>query len=206
MKRIVLLFFTLAFFTGLYAKPELKKLDSIVKKEIRIIKGDPNFSIKDSILYQKLSAEQLIDLRREENRLELQRIEAANKNDMPLNGFGIVMIVLMPFLLIFSLALIITKTRTKESLRRYDLYNKSLEMGQTIPEHFFDTPKKQSDRISNLKKGIIWLAVGLALVVYFIIIVEYEPLILGILPTFVGSGYLLVHFLEKPKSNDEQDR
>jgi hypothetical protein len=81
-------------------------------------------------------------------------------------------------------------------------------MGQTVPEHFFDEPKKENPA-SNMKKGILWFVVGLALVISFIVIGEKDALIVGIVPTFVGIGYLLVHFLEKPKTistgdNDEQ--
>jgi len=72
-------------------------------------------------------------------------------------------------------------------------------MGQTVPEHFFDEPKK-ANSASNIKRGILWLAIGLAVLIYFIVEHKNDALILGIVPTFVGIGYLLVHFLDKPKS------
>jgi len=53
--------------------------------------------------------------------------------------------------------------------------------------------------VSNLKNGILWSAVGLALLIYFIVEQENEALIVGIVPAFVGIGYILVHFLDKPK-------
>ena len=90
--------------------------------------------------------------------------------------------------------------KNKESKRRYDLYMKSLEMGQAIPEHFFEEPEKKNV-VSNLKKGILWLAIGLAIVVSCIVVAEKEALFLGIVPAFVGLGYLLVHFLDKPKQD-----
>jgi membrane protein implicated in regulation of membrane protease activity len=51
-----------------------------------------------------------------------------------------------------------------------------------------------------MKRGILWLAVGVALLIYFVIIHNNMALIIGIIPTFVGIGYLLVHFLDKPKN------
>jgi len=39
------------------------------------------------------------------------------------------------------------------------------------------------------------------LLISFIVMSQKEALIVGIVPTFVGIGYLLVHFLEKPKTN-----
>ena len=91
-----------------------------------------------------------------------------------------------------------------ESKRKYDLYTKSLEMGQTIPENFFDEPKK-ANPASNLKRGILWLAVGLAVLVSFVVLHKTNGLILGIVPAFVGAGYLLVHFLDKPKSDSSAE-
>ena len=77
-------------------------------------------------------------------------------------------------------------------------------MWQTITEHFFDESKK-TNIIIKLKKGILWLSVGLSILIYVIFIKENEALIFGIVPTFVGIGYLLVHYLDKPKHTDEQN-
>ncbi len=204
MKRIVLLVVAtiVALFAAVNAAPA--KIDSVINKEIKIIKTDGNESQKDSILYSKLSAEQLLDLKREESNLELERIIASGRNDMPLNSFGIVIIAIMPFIFVLLLMWIIGRERSRESIRKHDLYIKSLEMGQTLPENFFEKPLQKSLN-SNLKKGILWLAVGLALLIYFIIIRNNFALIVGIIPTFVGIGYLLVHFLDKPKNNNEQN-
>ena len=107
---------------------------------------------------------------------------------------------------VFAGIVIVVNLRAKntESKRRYDLFTKSLEMGQTVPEHFFDEPKK-ANPASNLKRGILWLAVGLAVVVSFLVLHEHDGLILGIIPAFVGAGYLVVHFLDKPKSDSSAE-
>jgi Ca2+/Na+ antiporter len=204
MKRIVLLVVAtiVALFAVVNAAPA--KIDSVVNKEIKIIKTDDDKSQKDSILFSKLSAEQLMELEREEAKLEMERIDVMGRNDMPLNGLGIVVIAIMPFVFVLLLLWIIGRERSKESIRKHDLYLKSLELGQTLPENFFEKPAQQMTS-SNLKKGILWLAVGLALLIYFIIIHKNFALIAGIIPTFVGLGYLLVHFLDKPKNNNEQN-
>jgi hypothetical protein len=77
-------------------------------------------------------------------------------------------------------------------------------MGQTVPEHFFDEPKK-ANPASNLKRGVLWLAVGLAVVVSFMVMHQREGLIVGIVPAFLGAGYLLVHFLDKPKKDTTEN-
>lgn len=202
MKRIVLLTISAFLVTCFLAASQVPKHDSVETKEVKVIKKELSQASKDSILYEKLSADQLLELKRQESEIEQQRIEAENRNEMPLNGFGIFMIVLLPFLFVGIVMINLSRIRNRESQRKYDLYTKSLEMGQNIPDHFFEEPKK-TNIISNMKKGILWLSVGLAILIYVVFIHENEALILGIVPTFVGIGYLLVHFLDKPKQTNE---
>ena len=202
MKRIVLLTISVFLVSCFLAASQVPKHDSVVTKDVKVIKKELSQTSKDSILYEKLSADQLLELKRQESEIEQQRIEAENRNEMPLNGFGIFMIVLLPFLFVGIVMINLTRIRNRESQRKYDLYTKSLEMGQNIPDHFFDEPKK-TNIISNLKKGILWLSVGLAILIYVVFIHVNKALIFGIVPTFIGVGYLLVHFLDKPIQPNE---
>jgi large-conductance mechanosensitive channel len=208
MKRLGLLLLALTLIVGANAA----KKNIVEKDSIENISSNSeqalSQSIKDSMLMSKLSADQLMELEKAKLELERKRINAESENDVPLSSFGIVVICLLPFLFVATIIIVTTRAKNRESQRRYDLYNKSLEMGQTVPEHFFDEPKK-ANAPSNLKKGILWLVVGLGIVVSFIVMKETDGLIVGIIPVFVGIGYLLVHKLDKPKTdtteqNDEQ--
>jgi len=211
MKRIGFLLVAIFLFIGVQANPAGINVDSLkneLKEEIVKSSKELHEVQKDSFILSKLSTEQLIELKRQEFEVEKQRIENEGRNDMPLNGFGIFMIVLLPFLFIIVVLFIQARARNKESQRRYDIYMKSIEMGQSVPEHFFDEPKK-TNAPSNLKKGILWLVIGLGIVISFLVMKETDGLIVGIIPGFVGIGYLLVHKLDKPKTdstvnNDEQ--
>jgi hypothetical protein len=204
MKRIVLVIITALLFVVQGAGAQPQHSDSAVCDEQKVENSGLNTEIKDSILYSKLTSDQLMELKKQENEVELMKIDAASRNDMPLNSAGIVLIVLLPFLFIIILSIIQSNVRDREAKRKYELYMKSLEMGQSIPDHFFDEPKKQST-VLNLKKGIIWLAIGLSTIISILIIREPDALFLGIVPSFVGIGYLLVHVLDKPKKTDEQN-
>lgn len=211
MKRIGFLLVAIFLFLGVQANPAGVNIDSL-KNELKneVVKNSKELHElqKDSLILSKLSPNQLIDLKRQEFEVEKQRIENEGRSDMPLNGFGIFMIVLLPFVFIIVVLFIQARARNRESQRRYDIYMKSIEMGQSVPEHFFDEPKK-ANAPSNLKKGILWLVIGLGIVISFLVINEKDGLIVGIIPGFVGVGYLLVHKLDKPKTdstvnNDEQ--
>ena len=211
MKRIILVLVTLALFVGVSAgnQPVIANLDSATEAVIQSSEKLAT-SVKDSIILSKLTSEQIMQLEKTRLSNERERIESEAKEDMPLNGLGIVMICLFPFLFVAVVIYISTKHKSRESARKYELYMKSLEMGQTIPDNFFEEPNKSSVN-SNLKRGILWSMVGIALVISFLIMGKNNALIAGILPAFVGFGYLLVHFLEKPKTDstyviDEQHR
>jgi hypothetical protein len=207
MKRIGLLLLAMLLFVGVQATTTGINVDSL-KDEIVKSAQELHELQKDSIVLSKLSPNQLLELKKGEQEVEKQQIEANRYETMPFGSAAIIIICLLPFLFVATLVFIVSRAKSNESKRKYELYTKSLEMGQTIPEHFFDEPKK-ANRSSNLKRGVLCLAGGLALLIYFVIVHNNFALIGGIIPAFVGIGYLLVHYLDKPKTdttvnNDEQ--
>ena len=207
MKRIGLFLVALTLFVGAHAAEKGVNMDSL-KQSIISTSKEIQEQKKDSAIFSKLSPNQILELKKGEQEVQKQQIIKEGRNDNPFNGFELFLIVLLPFLFVATIIYMNVKAQKEESKRRYELYSKSLEMGQTVPEHFFDEPKKNNPT-SNLKRGILWLVVGLGLLISFSVMHQRDVLIVGIVPTFVGIGYLLVHFLEKPKTettgnNDEQ--
>ena len=204
MKRFILILIS---FVLLTAASNIKAENEQESTTQRAVKTELTQAEKDSILYAKLSPEQLIELRRQEMELEKERIHARSKTEMPLEGFAIFLITITPFLFVITLVFINVRRKNAESKRKYDLYMKSLEMGQAIPEHFFDEPKEVS-KASNLKRGIILLMVGISFGIY--VIIEHKTglpfMMAALIPGFVGIGYLLVHFLEKPKNENSVEK
>lgn len=204
MKKILFLIIGVVLLLPSLAMAQNGKTEKI-EKEVIVVKKMLPKEQQDSMLIQKLSSEQLMELKKQEQQLELQRIEAQSRDDQPLKGFQIVLITLIPFLFVIIIIVLVANAKNKDSIRRHNLYLKSIELGQTLPEHFFDEPKKQSSS-SNLKKGIILIAVGLALVVSYFVMGNKIIIIGGIIPTFIGIGYLLVHLLEKPQSTENNEQ
>ena len=203
MKRIILALIAVLFFG---VSPELRSQEAETRTEK---KTEMTKAQKDSILYEKLNADQLMEIKKMEMLVEKQRIDARSSNDLPLSNFSIILIVMTPFLFVIGIVLINVRSKQTLAKRRYEIYMKSLEMGQPIPPHLFDEPG--SKKASNLKRGIISLMVGLAFGVYVIVDgnTSLPFLLAALIPGLVGVGYILVHKLEKPKTenaeaNDEQ--
>ncbi len=199
MKRIGLFLLALTLFVGAQAAEKGVNMDSL-KNAIISNSKEIQEQKKDSVMFSKLSAAEIMQLKKGEQEVTKQRVENEGRNQMPFNGFELFLICVLPFIFVVIIIVVQARAKKEESSRRYDLYTKSLEMGQTVPEHFFDEPKK-ANPASNLKKGILWLVIGLGVLISFIFMGHKDALIVGIVPTFVGIGYLLVHFLEKPKTD-----
>ncbi len=202
MKKMLLLVLSLVLLTPgmILNAQETQNTDTVETTVSKPVKKSFTKAEKDSILFDRLSAEQLLQLRKEEMEVERRRIEA--NNEIPLGSVAIVLIVMSPFIFVVILVLLSIRHKNKESQRKYELYLKSLEMGQTIPDNFFAEPKQQKK--SNLQKGIILLMVGLAFAVAVIILKKVTTVFLlaAIIPSFIGIGYLLIHFLEKKNETD----
>lgn len=200
MKKRILLLLSLIILS--FSFQAFAQNENQTAEEKPVIKKELTKAEKDSILYEKLSADQLLELKKHEMEVEKKKIEAKSKQEMPLDGLAIIAIVITPFVFVILIILLNIKQKNKELQRRYELYMKSLEMGQTIPEHFFDQPK-QSIRKNNLQRGIILVMVGMSFGLFVIIQHRHDlPFLLAtVIPLFLGIGYLLIHFLDKPKKD-----
>jgi len=199
MKQIGLFLLALTLVVGAHAAEKSVNIDSL-KREIINNSKELQEQRKDSLMLSKLSPDQLLELKQQELEVRKKEIEKDSRQEMPFSSFQLFLIVILPFVFVTLIIYLTSMSKKEEAKRRYDLYTKSLEMGQSVPDHFFDEPKK-TNPVSDLKKGILWLVVGIAILISFVVMRHTNGLIVGIVPTFVGIGYLLVHYLEKPKTN-----
>ena len=72
MKQLGLLLMVILLYIGMYANDKSLKSDFISQASTVQNEGIKQ-SVKDSILYQKLSSEQLMELKRQENEIEQQK-------------------------------------------------------------------------------------------------------------------------------------
>ena len=139
MKRIGLFLLALTIFVGANAAEKGVNMDSL-KQAIINNNKEIQEQKKDSITFSKLSPNQILELKKGEQEVQKKEIEKDGRNQNPFNGFELFLICLLPFLFVAVIIGLNVRAKNAESKRRYDLYTKSLEIGQTVPEHFFDEP------------------------------------------------------------------
>lgn len=197
MKKIGIVLFALSFWVIATAQdihvgdtadnaPVEKSIDSLQKMDV----GD-HIDSKEAYLLQKLSPEQLMEL-------EKERLINIRNSDMPFSKLGLLLISIAPFLMVILIVYLSNNQRDKESVRKYELYMKAIEKGQPVPDSYFK--EQERTKMSNLQKGALWLAVGLALLLVALVM-KKSFFMFGIVPAFVGAAYLLVNFFENPKKD-----
>ena len=97
MKRIGLFLLALTLFIGANVTASTIDMDSL-KDEIVKTSKEIQDQKKDSIMLSKLSPNQLLELKKGEQEVEKQKIEAERHAEMPLPSFIIFLICALPFL------------------------------------------------------------------------------------------------------------
>jgi len=121
---------------------------------------------------------------------------------------AVIGIFFVPIVMIILIVWFRNNARNKRYQLQADLAAKLIENGQTLPEKFFDEPKKQRN---PLNIGIVCIAVGIGTALFIWLVsgaISGVQLIarassIGIIPFFIGVAFLIIHFIEKKKMTDE---
>lgn len=157
-------------------------------------------SMTDSVsIYSKLKADQIFELEKDRINIARHSVErppwqSALVLFVPIAGIS--MVILITFIIFYF----VYKTRRS----KYGVFIKYAELGKEIPSEFFYRAGK---RISKLSNGIILISSGFGLIIALLLLVPVKVWAIGIIPIFIGIGYLLIYFIEKKsKQNNESTR
>ena len=120
---------------------------------------------------------------------------------MDIEGMGGI-IALLAVILVFGtpviivIAILIHKARRTAAI--HDTVVRLAEKGLPVPPELF--VERRPDTTSPLHKGVILVAVGLGLIVFFLTMQDRQaPWGVGTIPLLIGIGYLIVWKLEGTK-------
>lgn len=188
MKKLIVLLALVGFlFFGYAAKTTVQPADS----------SSTTTALSDSV-NQKLTSDQLFEL----EKMKLEQIKMENEmmlEESPTDLVAIFVPISM-FLVAFFIVYFVLYFRRKERDAKYKVIEKALEHGQTLPEGLFEE-KKVKRQWSSLRTGVILLTLGIGIFISFLLINEKEASFLGIIPIFLGLGFLLIGWIEVKKKN-----
>ncbi len=107
-------------------------------------------------------------------------------------------IFITPFIFVILIAWIKSWENRKRMQLLADLHLKALESGQKLPEGLLEQPKKKNP---SLRIGIILISVGIGISLFLFLVAgkgeEIKTAAGGLIPIFLGIGFLIVHFVWK---------
>ncbi|HCO68237.1 MAG TPA: hypothetical protein DIT04_10850 [Dysgonomonas sp.] len=121
-------------------------------------------------------------------------------------AFIVIAIIAIPF--IFTLIVVWTKSleRRKNNELMAELYKKSLEHGQPAPSLDLFQPKNKNN---SLRTGILLIFIGIGISTFMVIVSSGENILHGIatglVPFFLGIGFLVIHFIWKKKNYTDEE-
>ncbi len=189
MKKLIisLLLMALSFTIFADTKPEQ---DSLRKQQNQL----NTLGLSDKAI-EKLSADQIVKIYSSQQRHRFLLGSSSNETKQ----------VAVPVVMFISIAAVISLAlflRYKKSQSLHNIIYKSLETGTNIPLELL-AKTESGKRISDFKKGIILTAGGLGLIL--VLYIENKMWSVGLIPLFVGIGFLIVDKLDKKTKGTVSD-
>ena len=161
-------------------------------------KVDVNLS---SDVVNKLSQQELVDIIKNRDELEhVKEIKAMKQEDPPV---PILIIVFGSFIVLMAIPYYFGMKKTRSM---HALINSLVEKGHDIPKELIFPAKKKSQLRNDFQKGIILVTLGLSIcLVMFFVKVEDNYWTIGLIPVFVGVGYMISHKFGASNNNKTEN-
>ena len=114
--------------------------------------------------------------------------------------FGIVFGIGAPVLVVFLILLFSGKKTTK----KLDTLVKIVEAGGKVEPEMLEMLNEPTGPDADLRKGLIWLAIGIPLTLGLMMTGDDAPWVFGLIPVFVGGAYLLVMKITLDKKQEPE--
>ncbi len=199
MKRIVLMAFVLLISGLAFAKPAAVKpaVDSVAVDSVaNYVRADElDEKIRQAVSEALANQE---DARQRNYMSEI--IDSVQSILVPFAGIAV------PFAMICIVVGIVISNETKRRRMKYNMMEKAIDKGVTIPEYVFWQPKQQRKK-TNYNTSVALMSVGIALTLFFLIDGDPEVAALVSMLFLMGLGKLIVAILDdwKEKRADKTE-
>lgn len=119
--------------------------------------------------------------------------------------FFVIEIFSVPFVFVIFLTLIKSQEKQKILQLKADLYAKALENGKELPDSLLELPKK---KYNSLRVAIILTFVGIGISAFLFVTNpgnEIKSAAGGLIPLFMGIGFLIIHFILKREGIEDDE-
>lgn len=103
---------------------------------------------------------------------------------------------------------IVAYGRFRNQKLRHETIRLAIEKGQPLPSDLLDPVRRRDPRISDLRRGLLLLALGLGAGLFFYFSnppgAPQHTWAVGFIPGLMGIAYLVSHAVARPKARDPQ--
>ena len=116
-----------------------------------------------------------------------------------LSGIVALLSVLLVFVTPIAIVIAVLAHKARRTQRIHETVIALAEKGVPIPPDLF-IDRRVQDQTSALHKGVVLIAVGVGLMVFFLSMTDrHAPWGVGAIPLLIGVGYLIVWWIEERK-------
>jgi hypothetical protein len=151
--------------------------------------------------YKKLSPDQIYDLAQKKMKME------SLSNSYKPESWAAITAPIATFAMIVLIVFLVMLYRSKKDREMHTTLRLMVEKGADIPAELLH-PKQKSTSNTDLRRGVLLLFTGMGYMAFMGILGMLEPdalkgLGVGLIPIFIGIGYLLVWRLSKRHENKD---
>ena len=109
----------------------------------------------------------------------------------------------VPFIFVVLIIWISANEKHKRNQLKAEVYLKALEKGQPLPPDLFAADKRGNPLYTGIILTLVSIGISLMMWVIMDDHSDKRVAIVGIIPFLMGIAYLLIHFIEKKKKNQQ---
>ena len=180
---------------------EINELNRQISEKLAMVKN--NDDTTTSITIDTASTDSTIKINTPKNDKKTEITIIQGHKDW--GKFGVVLVVfsalIAPFVCAVLIVFFIIRGITSRQREHNKLIEKAIECNYPLPNDFFKAPKQSKSR---LQSALVWLAWGIGIISFCLIMSNDTVYAIGLIPLLVGIAKLITYFIEDRKKEDAE--
>ena len=180
---------------------EINELNRQISEKLAMVKN--NDDTTTSITIDTASTDSTIKINTPKNDKKTEITIIQGHKDW--GKFGVVLVVfsalIAPFVCAVLIVFFIIRGITSRQREHNKLIEKAIECNYPLPNDFFKAPKQHKSR---LQSALVWLAWGIGIISFCLIMSNDTVYAIGLIPLLVGIAKLITYFIEDRKKEDAE--
>lgn len=180
---------------------EIDELNRQISEKLAMVKN--NDDTTTSITIDTASTDSTIKINTPKNDKKTEITIIQGHKDW--GKFGVVLVVfsalIAPFVCAVLIVFFIIRGITSRQREHNKLIEKAIECNYPLPNDFFKAPKQSKSR---LQSALVWLAWGIGIISFCLIMSNDTVYAIGLIPLLVGIAKLITYFIEDRKKEDAE--